>query len=155
MLYTPAVDWCGRFIKASEDRFIPGQLYMGGMYIDDPIEKSRGWLTAVDASTGKVAWQYESSKPMVAAVATTSAGLIFTGEMTGDFLSLDARTGKVLYRFNTGGPMNGGVVTYAVNGKQYVATASGSASGFWRAAPGSSTVAIFSLPETARPRAGK
>jgi len=40
---------------------------------------------------------------MVAAVATTSAGLIFTGEMTGDFLTLDARTGKTLYRFNTGG----------------------------------------------------
>jgi len=155
MLYTPAVDWCGRFIKAGEDRFIPGQLYMGGMYVDDPIEKSRGWLTAVDASTGKVAWRYESSRPMVAAVGATSAGLIFTGEMTGDFLTLDARTGKVLYRFNTGGPMNGGVVTYAVNGKQYVAAASGSASGFWRAAPGSSTVVIFSLPEPARPRASK
>jgi glucose dehydrogenase/cytochrome c5 len=155
MLYTPAVDWCGRFIKASEDRFIPGQLYMGGMYVDDPIDKSRGWLTAVDASTGKVTWRYESSKPMVAAVATTSAGLIFTGEMTGDFLTLDARTGKVLYRFNTGGPMNGGVLTYAVNSKQYVAATSGSASGFWRAAPGSSTVVIFSLPEPARTRAGK
>ncbi|MGH9938513.1 MAG: PQQ-binding-like beta-propeller repeat protein [Blastocatellia bacterium] len=155
MLYTPAVDWCGKFIKAREDRFIPGQLYMGGMYIDDPIGKARGWLTAVDASTGKVAWRYESSKPMLAAVATTSADLIFTGEMTGDFLTLDARTGKVLYRFNTGGPMNAGVVTYAINGKQYVAAASGSASGFWRVAPGSSTVVIFSLPEPNRLRAGK
>ncbi len=152
MLYTPAVDWCGVFKKAEEDRFIPGQIYMGGTYIDDPIEKSRGWLTAVDASTGKVAWRYESSKPMIAAVATTSAGLVFTGEMTGDFLTLDARTGKVLYRFNTGGPMNGGVATYAINGKQYVAAASGSASGFWRAAPGSSTVVIFSLPEMTRSR---
>ena len=73
MLYTPAVDWCGRFIKASEDRFIPGQLYMGGMYVDDPIDKSRGWLTAVDASTGGH-MAVRSSKPMVAAVATTSAG---------------------------------------------------------------------------------
>jgi alcohol dehydrogenase (cytochrome c) len=75
--------------------------------------------------------------------------------MTGDFLTLDARAGKALYRFNTGGPMNGGVVTYAINGKQYVAAASGSASGFWRAAPGSSTIIIFSLPELARSRAGK
>src|SRR5262245_31789627 len=155
MLYTPSVDWCGIYKKAEEDRFVPGQIYMGGTYINDPIEKSRGWLTAVDASTGKVAWQYESSKPMLAAVATTSAGLIFTGEMTGDFLTLDARTGKVLYRFNTGGPMNGGVVTYAINGKQYVAATSGSAAGFWRAAPGSSTVVMLSLPEQARPRAAK
>ena len=146
MLYVPAVDWCGVFIKAKENRFIPGQIYMGGSYIEDPIEKSRGWLTAIDASTGAVKWRYESKKPMLAAVTTTSADLVFTGELTGDFIALDARTGKVLHRFNTGGPMNGGVVTYAINGKQYVAVASGSASGFWRAAPGASTVIIFSLP---------
>jgi alcohol dehydrogenase (cytochrome c) len=86
---------------------------------------------------------------MLAAVATTSADLLFTGELTGDFLALHARTGKVLYRFHTGGPMNGGVVTYAVNGRQYVAAASGSASGFWKAAPGSSTIVVFALPERA------
>ena len=84
---------------------------------------------------------------MLAAVTATSSDLVFTGELTGDFIALDARTGKVLYRFNTGGPMNGGLVTYAVNGKQYVAVVSGSASGFWQAAPGSSTIIVFSLPE--------
>jgi alcohol dehydrogenase (cytochrome c) len=68
--------------------------------------------------------------------------------MTGDFLALNARTGKVLYRFHTGGPMNGGVVSYAVNGKQYVAAASGSASGFWYVAPGSSTIIVFALPDS-------
>jgi alcohol dehydrogenase (cytochrome c) len=146
MLYAAAIDWCGVFKKAKENRFIPGQIYMGGTYIEDPIEKSRGWLTAIDASSGAVKWRYESKKPMLAAVTTTSADLVFTGELTGDFIALDARTGKVLLRYNTGGPMNGGLVTYAINGKQYVAVASGSASGFWQAAPGSSTVIIFSLP---------
>jgi alcohol dehydrogenase (cytochrome c) len=83
---------------------------------------------------------------MLASVTTTSADLVFTGELTGDFLALNAKTGKVLHRFNTGGAMNGGVVTYAINGKQYVAVASGSASGFWQIPPGSSTIIIFSLP---------
>ncbi len=146
MLYVNAVDWCGTFREAKEARFVMGQAYMGGTHIADPPEKARGWLTAVDASTGKVAWKYESAKPMLAAVTTTSADLVFTGELTGDFLALDAKTGKVLHRFNTGGAMNGGVVTYAINGKQYVAVASGSTSGFWQVAPGSSTVIIFSLP---------
>jgi alcohol dehydrogenase (cytochrome c) len=147
MLYVPAVDWCGAYKKGDDARLVQGQNYMGGSYIADPIEKARGWLTAIDASTGKVSWRYESARPMLAAVTATSADLVFTGELTGDFIALDARTGKVLYRFNTGGPMNGGLVTYAVNGKQYVAVVSGSASGFWQAAPGSSTIIVFSLPE--------
>lgn len=86
-------------------------------------------------------------RPLLAAVATASAELIFTGELTGDFLVLDARDGKVLYRFNAGGPLNGGVITYAINGRQYVVVNSGSASGFWRVARGSVTVLLFALPE--------
>ncbi len=146
MLYVPAVDWCGVFKKAKESRFIPGQAFMGGFYLEDPVEKARGWLTAIDAATGKVAWKYESARPMLAAVTTTSAGVLFTGELSGDFLTLDARTGKPLYRFHTGGPMNGGVISYAINGRQYVAAASGSASGFWKARPGASTIILFALP---------
>ncbi len=148
MLYVPAVDWCGTFKEGEDAEFVVGQTYMGGSYIEDPPEKARGWLTAVDASTGKVSWRYESPKPLLAAVTTTSADLVFAGELTGDLIALNARTGKVLYRFNVGGPMNGGLVTYAINGKQYVAAVTGSASGFWRAAPGSSTIILFSLPES-------
>ncbi len=42
--------------------------------------------------------------------------------------------------------MIGGVVTYTVDGKQYVAATSGNATYFWRAPPGSATVIVFSLP---------
>jgi len=146
MLVAPTVDWCGVFKKADELRYIPGQLYMGGSVTLDPIEESRGWLTAVNASTGAVVWKYQSKRPVLASVTTTSANLIFTGELTGDFVVLDAGQGDVLYRFNTGGPVTAGVLAYAVNGKQYVAVASGAAAGFWRTPPASSTVIIFALP---------
>ena len=58
---------------------------------------------------------------MVAAVTATSADLVFTGELNGDFIVLDGRDGSVLYRSNTGGAISGGIVTYQVGGKQYVA----------------------------------
>ena len=119
---------------------------MGGTAALDPPEKSRGWLTAIDAAAGQVRWKYQSTRPMLAAVTATSAELVFTGELTGDFLALDARDGRVLYRFNTGGPLNGGIITYAINGRQYVVVNSGNASGFWRAARGSATVLLFALP---------
>jgi len=90
---------------------------------------------------------------MVAAVTTTAGDVVFTGELTGDFLALNAKTGDVLYRFNTGGPMGGGIVTYAIEGKQYVAATSGSPSNYWveTDAPGGKragapTVVVFALP---------
>jgi len=146
MLVASTVDWCGVFKKADELRFIPGQQYMGGSFTSDPVDKSGGWLTAVNASTGTVEWKYHSKRPMLASVTNTSAGLVFTGELTGDFVALDAREGNVLYRFNTGGPVTAGVITYAVGGKQYVGVMSGAAIRFWRTPPASSTVIIFSLP---------
>jgi alcohol dehydrogenase (cytochrome c) len=146
MLYVNAVDWCGSFKKATDARYVEGAFYMGGEVRADTPDKSRGWLTAIDASTGAIRWKYESQRPMLAAVTTTSGDLIFTGELLGDFLTLDAKTGEVLYRFNTGGRMNGGVVTYSINGKQYVAVVSGAANGFWAVPPGSATIILFALP---------
>jgi alcohol dehydrogenase (cytochrome c) len=64
---------------------------------------------------------------MVSAVTTTGGGLVFTGELDGDFMALDARSGDVLYRFNSGGSIGGGTVSYALDGKQYVAVTSGRA----------------------------
>ncbi len=109
-------------------------------------DKSQGWLTAVDAVSGEVKWRYRSERPMVANVTTTSGGLVLTGELSGDFLALDAHSGTVLYRFNTGGAIGGGIVTYQLDGKQYVAVTSGKPSGFWvDEHPGSPTIFVFGL----------
>jgi alcohol dehydrogenase (cytochrome c) len=146
LLVIPAVDWCGVFKKDDEARFVAGQQFIGGSFTWDPVEKSHGWLTAVKASTGEVVWKYKSARPMLATVTATSGDMLFTGELTGDFLAMDARNGNVVYRFNGGGAIVGGVITYAVNGKQYVAVVSGMAAGFWQAQPGSMTLTVFALP---------
>src|SRR5262249_50274306 len=121
LLFTPAVDWCGSFRKSDDVRFVVGQLYLGGSFSFDPVESSRGWLTAIDAALGAIKWRYQSPRPMLAAVTTTSSELVFTGELTGHMLVLDGRDGTVLYRFDTGAPLHAGVITYAVEGTQYVA----------------------------------
>jgi alcohol dehydrogenase (cytochrome c) len=149
MLYVPSVDWCATYRKAEELRHIPGQLYMGGSSILELPDQSRGWLTAIDASTGAVRWRYESRRPMVAAVTVTSADLVFTGELSGNFLVLDARDGTVLGRHEVDGAMTGGIVTYQIDGKQYVAVTSGSSAYFWRTPTRFATVTIFSLPASA------
>ena len=146
-LVTPAVDWCYLFtmFQPDEVRFVEGQLYMGGTW--EPAGEATGWITSVDATSGEVRWRYHSERPVLAAVTTTAGGLVFAGELTGDFMALSAETGEVLYRFNTGGPIGAGIVSYSVEGRQYVAVASGRPSSFWWGEhPGSGTIVVFSLP---------
>jgi alcohol dehydrogenase (cytochrome c) len=129
-LVTPAVDWCFVFreFEAEDVRYIEGQNYLGGEV--EPDGPRTGWITSVDAATGEVRWKYHSPDAMVGAVTATGGGLIFAGELTGDFMALSADSGEVLFRFHTGGPIGGGVVSYAVDGRQ----------------PGSGTVVVFTLP---------
>ena len=94
-------------------------MYLGGTYQFDAT--SQGWITAVDAASGEVRWKYRSAAPVTGAVTATAGDLVLAGELNGDFIALDARDGNVKYRFNTGG----GIMTYAIDGKQYVAVASG------------------------------
>jgi PQQ-dependent dehydrogenase (methanol/ethanol family) len=145
LLYVASVDWCGTFRKSPTLVHVMGQLYLGGWWVPDPPDQARGWLTAIDASTGTIRWRYESRRPMLAAITATSADLLFTGELDGDFLVLDARDGTVLFRHDTGGAIAGGIVTYQIANKQYVAVTSGAATRFWRARAGSATVTIFAV----------
>ena len=142
VLVVPAVDWCSTYYLADTIKFVPGQNYLGGDV--RPDSTSQGWVTAVDASTGKVRWRYRSPRPMVGAVTATAGGLIFAGELTGDLIALDAGSGKVLFRHNTGGSVGGGIVSYGVGGNQYIAVASGRPSGFWvDQFPGAATITVF------------
>lgn len=146
LLFVNSVEWCATFFSA-EPRYVEGAPYTGGRTIMDPVEKAKGWLRAFDASTGKPAWVYESPTPMVAAVTPTAGGVLFTGDLDGHFLAFDARTGKVLYRFPTGGAIAGGIVTYELDGRQYVATTSGNSSRTVWKTRGAASIFIFALDE--------
>jgi alcohol dehydrogenase (cytochrome c) len=146
-LFVNAADWCTTYTLGTRLRHMPGRGHLGGTGVDDSTTKAAGWLTAVDATTGGIRWRYRSPAPLIAGIAATAGDLLFTGELTGDFIVLDARTGAVLYRFNTGGPIGGGVISYAVGRTQYVAVMSGRPSRFSVGRdPGAPTVLVFGLP---------
>jgi alcohol dehydrogenase (cytochrome c) len=108
-----------------------------------------GRITAVDVSDGSVRWTHTTERPMIGAVTATSGGVLFVGELNGDFTVLDAESGRELYRSYTGGPIGGGVVSYEVDGKQYVAVTSGDPSILnWRTGhDGYPTVLVYALPD--------
>ena len=144
-LFTGANDWCGIFTLAGTAPTWAVQThYYGGGVTPDSADQSKGVLMAFDAISGKVKWKKEWAHSWSSALTTTSGGVIFTGAYDNDFLVLDQANGEVLYRFNTGGSMGGGVVTYQVDGKQYVAAVSGVISGF-HGGSGTSAIVVFAL----------
>ena len=147
LLYVGAIDWCSTFGLAEEVRFVPGQMYLGGTV--RPDDEQSGRVTAVDASDGSVRWTYVSERAMLGGVTATAGGVVFVGELTGDLVALHGETGEVLSRFQTGGPIGAGVISYSVDGRQYVAVASGDPSILnWRLEhDGAPTVLVFALPD--------
>ena len=55
----------------------------------------------------------------------TGGGLIFGGDVNGRFRALDQETGAVLWEVNLGSSVSGYPITYAVDGRQYVAVSTG------------------------------
>ena len=84
-----------------------------------------GSIHAISAATGKTAWLYEQRASTTSLVAT-GGGLLFGGDTAGRFKALDQSTGEVLWEVNLGSPVTGYPITYAVDGRQYVAVSTGS-----------------------------
>ncbi len=154
LLLVNAVDWCAS-VKVADPATVtgkPGTPWAGSgdpehpFGRSDPKEMWGGWLTAVDADSGRVRWKYKSPTPMLAAVTPTAGGLVFTGDLNGDVLALDAGNGSVLWRNSTGAPLGGGVISYETERHQRIAVAAGMSPANWPVAKVTSRVIVYSLP---------
>jgi alcohol dehydrogenase (cytochrome c) len=128
-MYVGSVDWCATLSSTSgEPDLQPGKMYMGTGMKFAPVSEAGGWITALNSSNGKVAWHYKTTQPVVAGITPTAGGVIFGGDLEGNFLALDATSGKLLAKSNLGGALAGGIITYSADGHQYVATTAGNVS---------------------------
>jgi quinohemoprotein ethanol dehydrogenase len=86
-----------------------------------------GGLVAVSASTNQPVWRKEfglagdvahGNSPLV-----TASDLLFINKIDGWLLALDAESGEELWRFQTGFHSASGVISYMIDGEQYIAMA--------------------------------
>ena len=89
-----------------------------------PATDKVGTVWAISAETGTTTWKHEQRAGMMSLVAT-GGGLVFGGDANGRFKALDDRTGKVLWDMNLGSSVSGYPISFAVDGKQYVAVITG------------------------------
>ncbi len=147
-LYVGAVDWCA-VMKKGEPKWVGGEFFFGGTPVQDPPDQASGWVTALDATSGKVKWQYHAKAPVVSGITPTAGGVVFGGDTKGTFFALDSSSGKPVFTMPTDGMIAGGVVTYAIDGKQYVAFTSGNVSRITFGALGDPTLIVLALDKTA------
>ena len=117
----------GGHYKAEPVTYKAGEWYLG-MDLTDAWEWGngpRGHLSAIDPLTGKTKWEAPSDIPRFSGVMSTAGGVVFTGQLTGEFEAFDADSGKKLWQFQTGSGIEGQPVTWQQDGVQYVAVASG------------------------------
>jgi glucose dehydrogenase len=100
----------------------PPRRYTSTKPTDDP---RWGTLSAIDAKTGRIAWQNKVEQPLIGGVVTTKGGLVFMGEGGGRFDAFHAMTGELLWQFQTEAGVNAPPIAYEIDGTEYVAVAAG------------------------------
>ena len=102
-------------------------LFFGGDQVakHPPGGEAYGHLDARDPVTGERKWSVNFKYPPIGSVLSTGGGLVVHGDVEGVVRAYDADSGEELWHFRTGSGHRGGPISYAVNGKQYIAVPSG------------------------------
>jgi alcohol dehydrogenase (cytochrome c) len=114
-----------------------------------------GRIDAISVETGRTVWSWETRVSNYAPILATAGGLLFNGSMDRYLRALDADKGTVLWQTRLASQVVGAPITFAVNGRQYIAiTAGGGTIAATQLAPtpeadtasGANAVYVFALP---------
>ena len=122
-LYTSYVDNCLDMTAGSID----GKVRDRRVGTPRPGASLDTWagLAKIDVTTGEIEYLHQQRAPGQGAVLATAGDLIFWGDLDHKFRAFDAHTGEILWERALGGMIQNSTITYAVNGKQYVAVLTG------------------------------
>jgi alcohol dehydrogenase (cytochrome c) len=131
LLYIPNIDGCN-YVETVEQKDFEDQAGTvkprerftgGGPRFPDRLH---GSIRAVDPATGDQKAIVRFEYPNLSGAMATAGNLVFLGHPDGEFTAYDAKTLKELWSFNLGTGIQAPPISYAVNGKQYIAVLAGS-----------------------------
>ena len=130
LMYVSSIEGCNQLEMKPQADFAdqggnvkPRDRFTGGSGIyPEPIY---GSIKALDPVTGETKANMKLTYPNWSGVLATAGGLVFTGHMDGEITAYDSKTLKETWSFNVGCGIMAPPVTYAINGKQYLAVLSG------------------------------
>ena len=82
-------------------------------------------LQAIDLVNQKLAWTHDQVAPLSTGLLATAGGLLFSGDVEPSLKAFDDATGEVLWQNKLSNAPTAGLMTYSVNGTQYLAVVVG------------------------------
>ena len=159
--YSTALELCSHLnvVKKNFPDVKEGDAWFAGTHTDVPSVSAPPHIAAFDPLTGKKQWTFPTTYANASSLLATAGDLIFAGDVEGNAFALDARTGEKIWSFDTGAIVASPPVSYSIDGRQYVAIASGGGSIvdgritlFWPESKGHipqtpSRLTVFALPD--------
>jgi alcohol dehydrogenase (cytochrome c) len=125
LFFVMARESCAFYIARDDPAPSEPAVFMSGVMRQQP-EPSYSALRALDPRTGEVRWEYRIGDLNQAGVLSTASGLVFAGNIEGDFAAFDSESGERLWSYYMGSPIHGtAAMTYELDGEQYVLIPSG------------------------------
>jgi alcohol dehydrogenase (cytochrome c) len=136
MFYFRSLEQCNIY-KVKSEPFQEGKPYYGTGLTRPLGEVSKTTINAFSLDKLDFAWKDSQVGAAMAwaGVMSTATGLVAFGDNEQNFVMVDAHTGKPLWHFDVGQTIHASPMSYAVDGKQYFAVATGSGDLFAFALP--------------------
>lgn len=124
MLYLPVLEMCMMAGKMADGTLLTTGIESSAAPREDS-DGQFGRLQAINMKTRELAWRHREISPPATPLLSTAGGLIFGGNLDMSFKAFDATTGEVLWQTVLDNFPSSFPITYAVDGKQYIAVVKG------------------------------
>jgi alcohol dehydrogenase (cytochrome c) len=84
-----------------------------------------GRIQALDLDTQEFDWRHRQPSPVISSILATAGGLVFAGDLNRHFRAFDDETGEILWEALLDDVPSSTIITYGINGTQYVAIVAG------------------------------
>jgi alcohol dehydrogenase (cytochrome c) len=121
LLYIPELEGCAT-VTRDQTRHVRGKFDGGGFKDDGRLTSG---LVVLDPTTSQIKARKNMPYPNSSGALATAGGIVVTALLDGTIMALDDETLEELWSINIGTGIDAPPMTYAVDGKQYIAVATG------------------------------